>query len=78
MCTCITPPVICSAGRSSRRLIGRRASGSGSGGHTECLRVMGAVDMSAGGIWIAYIKQALGASQLVVAAPVGSTRIFMM
>ena len=32
--------------------------------------MIGAVDMSAGGIWIAYIKQALGASQLVVAAPV--------
>ena len=31
---------------------------------------MRAVDISAGGIWIAYIKQALGASQLVVAAPV--------
>ena len=30
----------------------------------------GAVNISAGGIGIAYIKQALGASQLVVAAPV--------
>ena len=34
------------------------------------MRVSGAVDISAGGIWIAYIKQALCASQLVVAAPV--------
>ena len=32
--------------------------------------MIGAVDTSAGGIWIAYIRKALGASQLVVAAPV--------
>ena len=32
--------------------------------------MIGAVDMSPHGVWIAYIKQALGASQLVVAAPV--------
>ena len=32
--------------------------------------MISAVDMSAGGIWIAYIGKALGASQLVVAAPV--------
>ena len=44
--------------------------GGGSGGHTEIVRVIDAVDMSAGGIWIAYITKALGASQLVVAAPV--------
>ena len=60
MCTCITPLGICSAGRNLRPLIGRRASGGGSGGHTEIARVIGAVDMSAGGIWIAYIKKALG------------------
>ena len=70
VCTCLTSPAICSAGGSSRPLIGRRASGGGSDGHTDCARVSGAVDISAGGIWIAYIKQALGASQLVVAAPV--------
>ena len=70
VCTCLTPPGICSAGGSSRPLIGRRASGGGSEGHTDCVRVSGAVDISAGGIWIAYIKQALGAGQLVVAAPV--------
>ena len=29
-----------------------------------------AVDISAGGIWIVYIRQAMGASQLVVATPV--------
>ena len=40
------------------------------GGHTELARVIGAVDMSADGMWIAYIKQALRASQLVVAVPV--------
>ena len=66
MCTCITPPGICSAGRNLRPLIGRRASGGSSGGHTEIARVIGAVDMSAGGIWSAYIKKALGVSQLVV------------
>ena len=70
MCTCITPPGICSAGRNLRHLIGRRASGGGSGGHTEIARAIGAVDVSAGGIGIAYIKKALGASQLVVSAPV--------
>ena len=70
MRTCITPPGICSAGRNLWLLIGRRASGGGSGGHTEIARVIGAVDMSADGIWIASIKKALGASQLVVAAPV--------
>ena len=70
MCTCITPPGICSAGRNPRPLIGRRASGGGSGGYTEITHVIGAVNMSAGVKWIAYIKKALGASQLVVAAPV--------
>ena len=32
--------------------------------------MIGAVDISAGGVWIAYIKQDLGASQLVAAVPV--------
>ena len=55
------------------------ASGGSSGGHTECARVIGAVDMLPGGIWITYIKQALGASQLVVAAPVtGSIVCFIL
>ena len=70
MCIRVTPPEACSAGRTSRSLIGRRASGGGSVRHTDCVRVIGAVDMSPGGVWIAYIKQALGAGQLVVAAPV--------
>ena len=70
MCTCLAPTGICSAGGSSRPMIGRRPSGEGSEGHTDCARVSGAVDISASGIWMAYIKQALGASQLVVAAPV--------
>ena len=43
----------------------RQASGGGSRGHTEIVHVIGAVDMSAGGICIAYIMKALGASQLV-------------
>ena len=41
-------------------LIGHRASGGGSVRHTDCARVIGAVDMLPSGIWIAYIKQALG------------------
>ena len=32
--------------------------------------VIGAVDMLAGGVWIAYINQDLSASQLVAAVPV--------
>ena len=60
----------------SRLLIGRRASGGGSEGHTDGARVSGAVDISAGGIWIAYIKQALGASQLLIAAPVTGSGLF--
>ena len=76
---CLTPPGFCSAGGGSRPLIGRRASGGGSEGHTDCARVSGTLDISAGGIWIAYIKQALGASQLVVAAPVtGSLVCFIL
>ena len=79
MCTRVAPPEICSAGRTSRPLIGRRASGGGSVRHTDCVRVIGVVDMSPGGVWIAYIKQALGASQLVVAAPVtGSLVCFIL
>ena len=34
------------------------------------MRVIGAVDMPAGGVWTAYIKQDLSASQLVAAVPV--------
>ena len=34
------------------------------------MRLIGAVDMPAGRIWIAYIKQDLRASQLVAAVPV--------
>ena len=46
------------------------AAGGGSGGHTECTREIGAIDMMAGGVWTAYIKQDLSASQLVAAMPV--------
>ena len=69
-CTCFTPPGTCSAGRNLRPLIGCRASGGGSGGHSELARVIGAVDMPASGMWIVYIKQDLTASQLVAAMPV--------
>ena len=51
VCTRITPPEIRSAGRTSRPLIGRRGSGGGSVRHTDCTRVIGAVDMSPGGVW---------------------------
>ena len=79
VCTYVTPPEACSAGRTSCPLIGRQASGGDSVRHTDCARVIGAVDMSPGGVWIAYIKQALGASQLVVAAPVtGSLVCFIL
>ena len=36
VCTRVTPPEICSAGRTSHPLIGRRASGGGSVRHTDC------------------------------------------
>ena len=65
----VSVPVLCHRGH-LRPLIGCRASGGGSGGHTELARVIGAVDMPAGGMWIAYIKQDMMASQLVVAVPV--------
>ena len=52
-----------------RPLIGCRAAGGGSGGHTERAREIGAVDMTAGEVWTAYKKQDLSASQLVAAVP---------
>ena len=70
MCTRGTPPEACSAGRISLTLIGRRASVGGSVSHADWARVIGAVDMSPGGIWIDYISQALGDSQSIVAVPV--------
>ena len=74
-CACFAPPGTCSAWINLRPLIGCRASGGGSGGHTELARVIGAVDMPAGGVWIAYIKQDLRASQLVAAMPVTESRV---
>ena len=59
-----------SAGRNSLALIGRRASVGGSVSHDDWSRVIGAVDTSPGGVWIDYIRQALGDSQSIVAAPV--------
>ena len=38
--------------------------------HAEWSRVIGAVDMSPGAVWIDYIKQTLGDSQSIVAVPV--------
>ena len=43
VCTRVTPPEACSAGRTSSTLIGRRTSGGGSVRHTDCVRVIGAV-----------------------------------
>ena len=59
-----------SAGRISLALIGRRASGGGSVGCADWLRVDGAVDISPGGFWIDYIRPGLEDGQSIVAAPV--------
>ena len=70
MCTRGTLPETCSAGRISLALIGHRASVGGSVSHADWWRVNGAVDKSPGGVWIDYIRQALGDSQSIVAVPV--------
>ena len=70
VCNRVIPPETCSEGRISLALIGQRASVGGSVSHIDWSRVNGAVDTSPGGVWINYIRQALGDSQSVVAAPV--------
>ena len=75
MCTRGTPPGACSAGRISLALIGHRASVGGSVSHADWSRVNGAVDTSPGGVWIDYIRQALGDSQSIVAVPVTGSLI---
>ena len=70
VCTRGTPPEACSAGRILLALIGHRASVGGSVSHADWSRVIGAVDMSPGGVWIDYIGQDLGDSQSIVAVPV--------
>ena len=70
VCTRDTAPEACSAGRILLTLIGHRASVGGSVSHADWSHVIGAVDMSPGGVWIDYIKQALGDSQSIVAVPV--------
>ena len=65
-----TPREACSAGRISLVLIGRRASVGGSVSHADWSHVIGVVDTSPGGVWIDYIRQALGDSQSIVAVPV--------
>ena len=70
VCTRGTRPEACSAGRISLALIGRRASVGGSVSHAGWSRVIGAVDTSPGGVWIDYIRQALGDSQSIDAVPV--------
>ena len=65
-----TPPEACSAGRILLALIGRRASVGGSVSHADWSCVIDAVDTSPGGVWIDYIRQALGDSQSIVAMPV--------
>ena len=70
VCTRGTPPEACCAGRISLALIGHRASVGGSVSHADWSRVIGAVDTSPGGVWIDYIRQALGDSQSIVAVPV--------
>ena len=70
VCTRGTLPEACSAGRISLALIGHRTSVGGSVSHADWSRVNGAVDKSPGGVWIDYIRQALGDSQSIVAVPV--------
>ena len=70
MCTHGTPPEACSVGRISLALIGRQPSVGGYVSHAAWSRVIGTVDMSPGGVWINYIRQALGDSQSIVAVPV--------
>ena len=67
VCTHGTPPEACSAGRISLALIGHRASVGGLVSHVDWSRGIGAVDMSPGGVWIDYIRQALADSQSIVA-----------
>ena len=70
VCTRGTPPEACSAGKISLALIDRRASVGGSVSHADWSRVIDAVDTSPGGVWIDYIRHALGDSQSIVAMPV--------
>ena len=70
VCTRGILPETCSAGGISLTLIGHRASVGGSVSHADWSRVIGAVDTSPGGVWIDYIRQALGDSQSIVAVPV--------
>ena len=70
VCTRDTPPEACSAERILLTLIGRRASVGGSVSLADWSCVIGAVDRSPGGVWIDYIRQALGDSQSIVAVPV--------
>ena len=74
-CTRGTPPEACSAGRISLALIGHRASVGGSVSHADWLRVNGVVDKSPGGVWIDYIRQALGDSQSIFDVPVTGSLI---
>ena len=75
VCTCGTPPEARSAGRISLALIGHRASVGGSVSHADWPLVIGAVDMSPGGVWIDYIRQALGDRQSIVAVPVTGSHV---
>ena len=59
VCNRVPLPETCSAGRILLALIGHRASVGGSVSHTDWACVNGAVDMSPGGFWIDYIRQAL-------------------
>ena len=70
VCTRGTPLGVFSAGRISLTLIGHRASVGGSVGCSDWPRVDGTVDISAGGIWIDYIRPDMGDGTLIDAAPV--------
>ena len=70
VCSRGTPPEAYSAGRISLALIGHRASVGSLVSHADWLRVNGTVDTSPGGVWIDYLRQALGDSQSIVVMPV--------
>ena len=75
VCTRGTPLEACPAGGKSLALIGHRASVGGSVSHADWSRVIGADYTSPGGVWIDYIRQALGDSQSIVAVPVNGSLV---
>ena len=69
-CTCGTSLGVFSAGRISLTLSGCCACGGGSVDCSDWPRAYCAVDFSAGGVWIGYIRPVLWDISLIDAAPV--------